>query len=305
MAAGPGPPPAFRLNDPHNRFTPEEARRRGREALDAGKVGGDARRRRAGDPAGLRSSQGHVPDRARLRASLFQIHVEKILAAGPPARRRIPLYLMTSPATHDETVAFFAAHDRFGLPEDDLTIFCQGTMPAVDAQTGRSVLEAPGRLAPSPDGHGGMLAAFARAAAWTTPGAGESRNSSTSRSTTRWSRSAARSTSAITSCAGAEMTSQVIAKREPLEKVGNVVELDGRLMVIEYSDLPDDVAAQRSRGRFAGDLGGEHRRPRLRPGASSSGWRRRPSRCRSMRRIRRRPASTPRAGACSRRLPTR
>ena len=40
----------------------------------------------------------------------------------------------------------------------------------------------------------------------------------------------------------AEMTSQVIAKRDPLEKVGNVVDVDGRLMVIEYSDLPDDVA---------------------------------------------------------------
>ena len=38
------------------------------------------------------------------------------------------------------------------------------------------------------------------------------------------------------------MTSQVIAKRDPLEKVGNVVDVDGRLMVIEYSDLPDDVA---------------------------------------------------------------
>ena len=41
-----------------------------------------------------------------------------------------------------------------------------------------------------------------------------------------------------------EMTSQVIAKRDPLEKVGNVVSVDGRLMVIEYSDLPDDVAQQ-------------------------------------------------------------
>ncbi len=42
--------------------------------------------------------------------------------------------------------------------------------------------------------------------------------------------------------AGAEMTTQVIAKRDPLEKVGNVAVVDGRLMVIEYSDLPDDVA---------------------------------------------------------------
>ena len=68
---------------------------------------------------------------------------------------------MTSPATHDETVDFFAAHDRFGLAEEDLHIFCQGTMPAVDAATGRVLLEAPGRLAVSPDGHGGMLAALA------------------------------------------------------------------------------------------------------------------------------------------------
>ena len=38
----------------------------------------------------------------------------------------------------------------------------------------------------------------------------------------------------------------MIAKRDSVEKVGNVVELGGRLMVIEYSDLPDDVAAQRT-----------------------------------------------------------
>ena len=42
------------------------------------------------------------------------------------------------------------------------------------------------------------------------------------------------------------MSSQVIAKRDPLDKVGNVVAVDGRLMVIEYSDLPDDVARRRN-----------------------------------------------------------
>ena len=42
------------------------------------------------------------------------------------------------------------------------------------------------------------------------------------------------------------MTSQVIAKRDPLERVGNVVLVDGRLMVIEYSDLPEDVACRRN-----------------------------------------------------------
>ena len=46
--------------------------------------------------------------------------------------------------------------------------------------------------------------------------------------------------------AGSELSSQVIAKRDPLERVGNVVQVDGRLMVIEYSDLPEEAANRRN-----------------------------------------------------------
>ena len=46
--------------------------------------------------------------------------------------------------------------------------------------------------------------------------------------------------------AGSEFSTQVIAKRDPLDRVGNVVQVDGRLMVIEYSDLPDDAARRRN-----------------------------------------------------------
>ena len=157
-----GPPPAFRLNDPNNRFAPQEARRRGRAALEAGAVGAILVAGGQGTRLGFHHPKGMFPIGPVSGRSLFQIHVEKILAAGRRRGTRIPLYLMTSPATHDETVAFFAAADRFGLAEEDLTIFCQGTMPAVDARTGELLLEAPGRLALSPDGHGGMLAAMAR-----------------------------------------------------------------------------------------------------------------------------------------------
>ena len=52
---------------------------------------------------------------------------------------------------------------------------------------------------------------------------------------------------------------QVVAKRDPLEKVGNVVEVDGRLRIIEYSDLPEKVAGQPHCRRFTGDLGRQHR----------------------------------------------
>jgi len=38
------------------------------------------------------------------------------------------------------------------------------------------------------------------------------------------------------------MTTQVVQKRFAKEKVGNVVSIDGKTQIIEYSDLPDEVA---------------------------------------------------------------
>jgi UDP-N-acetylglucosamine/UDP-N-acetylgalactosamine diphosphorylase len=44
--------------------------------------------------------------------------------------------------------------------------------------------------------------------------------------------------------AGSELTTHVVAKVDALERVGNVVTLDGKLQIIEYSDLPDAAARQ-------------------------------------------------------------
>ena len=241
-----GPPPAFRLDASQNRFTAEQARQRGNQAAADGELGvilvagGQGTRLGFDHPKGM-FSIGPVSGK-----TLFQIHVEKIVAKARRHDVRIPLYLMTSPATHNETVAFFAEHDRFGLAEEDLLVFCQGTMPAVDAATGRVLLESPGRIATSPDGHGGMLAAMVRSGALR----------DIERRGIRQLFYFQVDNPLVDICgpefvgyhllSGSELSSQVIAKRDPLERVGNVVEVDGRLMVIEYSDLPDDAAARRN-----------------------------------------------------------
>ena len=62
--------------------------------------------------------------------SLFRILIEKIVALGRRYGVRVPLYLMTSPATHDGTIAYLETQRRFGLPSEDLHVFCQGQMPA-------------------------------------------------------------------------------------------------------------------------------------------------------------------------------
>ncbi len=134
LAARAEPPPAFRLDPAGNPFTPQQARQRGIEALRAGELGVILVAGGQGTRLGFDRPKGMFPIGPISAKSLFQIHVEKIVAAGRRYGVRIPLYLMTSPATHEDTAAFFAEHGRFGLPEEDLFLFCQGTMPAVDAR---------------------------------------------------------------------------------------------------------------------------------------------------------------------------
>ncbi len=246
MAARSQSPPAIRLPPARNPFSREEAVAQGRQALAAGKVGAILVAGGQGTRLGFPHPKGMFPIGPLSRRSLFQIHAEKLRAVSRRYGSAIPLYLMTSPATHDETVSFLAQQQRFGLAEEDLFIFCQGTMPAVDARSGRVLLAARDRIALSPDGHGGMLAALARS------GGLEHMHNRGIELLFYFQVD----NPLVEVCgpeflgyhllSGSEMTTQVVAKRHPLEQVGNVVQIDGRLHVIEYSDLPDEQAHRRA-----------------------------------------------------------
>jgi len=235
-------PAAFRLDASKNRFSPTEARARGRLALAAGQVGVILVAGGQGTRLGFDHPKGIFPIGPISGRTLFQIHIEKILATARRHGVRIPLYLMTSPATHEESLHFLTAHGRFGMATEDLHVFCQGTMPAVDAVTGQLLVESLGRLALSPNGHGGMLAAFAESGAMSDAQGRGIRQLFYFQVDNPLVDIAGAEYLGYHILSDSEMTSQVIAKRDPLEKVGNVVDVDGRLMVIEYSDLPDDVA---------------------------------------------------------------
>src|SRR5262245_42163422 len=161
-------PPAFQLTrmsdgspvKEESGPTPDDAHRRGVAAMPHVAVvlvaGGQGTR------LGFDHPKGMFPIGPLSGKTLFQLLFEKTLAVGRRHGVRIPLYVMTSPATHDETAAFLEQNSRFGLAAGDVTLFCQGTMPAVDAATGRVLLAEKHRLALSPDGTGGIVAAMKR-----------------------------------------------------------------------------------------------------------------------------------------------
>lgn len=197
-----------------------------------------------GTRLGLDQPKGLLPIGPVSKRTLFKVLIDKVRARARTHGAPIPVFVMTSPATHQPTIEYFAAHENMGLPADQLEVFCQGTMPAVDLATGQILLAEKNQIFLSPDGHGGMLRALVecgglerlkrRGIQYLFYGQVDNPLTQLCDPLTLGYHLSHRS----------EMTTQVIRKREPLQRVGNVVLLDGRLHVIEYSDLPESLARQ-------------------------------------------------------------
>lgn len=237
-------PEAFRLGDAANRYSVDQAVAAGQEALQAGNLGAIVVAGGQGSRLGFEHPKGMFPIGPLSKRTLFQFHIEQLRALARRYGVSIPLYLMTSPATHDDTVQFLDENQRFGMPEEDLRVFCQGTMPAVDAQTGQILLSEPDGLFRSPNGHGGTLAALEDNGCLA---------DMASRGITQLFYFQI-DNAIVEICqpeligyhllSDSEMTTQVAAKSDPMEKVGNIVTVDGKMTVIEYSDLPDSQATR-------------------------------------------------------------
>jgi UDP-N-acetylglucosamine/UDP-N-acetylgalactosamine diphosphorylase len=244
LAARAEPPPAMRLDGSGVPFSPEEARAKGAELLKAGQVamilvaGGLGTRLGFDQPKGL-FQVGPLSQR-----SLFQILLEHLLAVSRRFDVRIPLYVMTSPATDEVTREYLSRHRWFGLAEEDCRIFCQGTMWAVDTSFERILLERLDSLFLGPDGHGGMLTAFAKSGCLADVQQRGIKHIFYGQIDNPLLQVCDELFLGSHVLAGSEMTTQVVKKRDALERVGNVVSVDGKVQVIEYSDLPEQFARQ-------------------------------------------------------------
>jgi UDP-N-acetylglucosamine/UDP-N-acetylgalactosamine diphosphorylase len=221
----------------------------GADALAAGEVGVILVAGGSGTRLGFEGPKGTFPIGPVSSASLFQIHAEKVIALGRRYGRTIPFYIMTSPENHQATVAFFEANGRFGL--EQLRFFVQGQMPAVDRGTGRVLLASKDHIALSPDGHGGTLAALAAPGPGATPSCLDEMRASGIRTLFYFQvdnplvQVADPTFIGLHREADAEIAFKVVERLSPGEKLGAVVSVDGRPQVIEYSDLPAELAERR------------------------------------------------------------
>ena len=235
------PPRAIRLTG-RNEFSREAASARGEEALRRGTVGMILVAGGQGTRLGFPHPKGMLPLGPVSKRTLFQILIDRLRSVAAHYGVTIPLYVMTSPATHDETVQYFRENNYLGLAENDLRFFCQGMLPAVDRSTGKVLLETRNSVALSPDGHGGMLAAFDRSGCLADVRKRGVELLFYGQVDNPLLQICDPALLGYHLLSGSEMTTQVVEKRHALERVGNVVEIDGRTQIIEYSDLPEEAA---------------------------------------------------------------
>ena len=218
---------------------------KGKELLQAGKVATLTVAGGQGTRLGFDAPKGTYPITPVERKSLFQYFAESILRAGIKYGQELTWYIMTSGLNNESTQEFFEKNNYFGLNPENIIFFIQGTMPAI-AYNGELLLSNKDSLALAPDGHGGTLRALRRSGCLDKMKSDGVEYISYFQVDNPLVSVVNPLFIGLHALEESEMSAVMLAKTEPFEKLGNFCVSDNKLMIIEYSDLPDDLAKARN-----------------------------------------------------------
>jgi UDP-N-acetylglucosamine/UDP-N-acetylgalactosamine diphosphorylase len=237
------PPPVL----PHKPVTAEQAefyqqaKDRGNQLLAEGAVAACVVAGGQGTRLGFDGPKGCFQATPVAKKPLFQVFAEQIQAASNRSGKAIPWYIMTSRTNDTQTKAFLRRNHYFGLEPDNVRCFRQGAMPAIGLD-GKLLLKSKGSLAMSPDGHGGILPALRKSGSLDDMAARGAALISYFQVDNPMVRCIDPLFIGLHDLHGSEMSAKALPKRDPMEKLGNFCVVDGKTSVIEYSDMPDELA---------------------------------------------------------------
>ena len=229
------PPEVWRLGGDGPGVTRADAQAAGEALLRAGKVACLVVAGGQGTRLGFPGPKGTLPVGPVSGKTLFEIHCAKIRALERKFGAAVPLLVMTSEVNDEDTRRYFELNADFGLEE--VRFFTQGSLPAVDFQ-GRIFLAGKHRIARSPNGHGGTIAALKESgllAELLGRGLTALFYFQVDNPLVKIAEPFFLGTHERT---GAEYSLKVLRKRTPDEKLGVVARTGETYLVVEYSDLP-------------------------------------------------------------------
>jgi UDP-N-acetylglucosamine/UDP-N-acetylgalactosamine diphosphorylase len=221
-----------------------EARQAGEEAIRAGRTAFLTVAGGQGSRLGFEGPKGMYPASPIRRLSLFALLAEKLLAARRWYGIATPWLVMTSRQNRKETESFFEKEGFFGLERDDVRFFTQGMLPALK-QDGKLVMAPDGGLFLSPNGHGGVVEALGREGLLADLAARGVEDIFYFQVDNPLVTVPDPVFLGLHRREGADVSSKVVRKAFPGEKLGSICIAGGRPCVVEYSDMPEDLAAAR------------------------------------------------------------
>jgi len=220
------------------------ARQAGAELLSAGKVGAFLVAGGQGTRLGYDGPKGRFPVGPLTNRTLFAFHAQRVLATSRRYGTALPFYIMTSRVNHEDTKAAFLEAHWFGLDPAQVFFLQQGMLPAISVE-GKLLLSSRSSLSLSPDGHGGCFRALRESGAL---------DDMASRGLEQLFYFQVDNPLAQVldplfighhALERAEMSTKVVDKTDPQEKVGVLALREGKTCLLEYSDLPDKLAEAR------------------------------------------------------------
>lgn len=175
---------------------------------------------------------------------LFEILAENLKEANKKYEVIIPWYIMTSKENHEDTISFFEEKKYFGYEKDKIKFFKQGELPLLNTD-GEVILNQEKEIKEAADGNGGIYEAIIRNGILE-----DLKNSGI-----EWifvngidnilSNFVDPLLVGLTIEQNHKIASKSVSKAYPKEKVGVFCKMNGKPKVIEYIELPEEMAEER------------------------------------------------------------
>ncbi len=175
---------------------------------------------------------------------IFEIIVDTLKRAQKEYGVTIPWYIMTSRENNEQTVKFFEEHLYFGYDKEKVKFFKQGELPLLNTD-GKIILDKDKRIKEAADGNGGIYEAIIKNGIledlkkqgidWTFVSGIDN----------ILSNFVDPILIGLTIEENQKIASKSVAKTNPKEKVGVFCKMNGKPKVIEYMELPEEMAEER------------------------------------------------------------
>lgn len=172
---------------------------------------------------------------------LFEIIVDTLKRANQEYDVTIPWYIMTSKENNNDTIDFLEEKNYFGYPKEYIYIFEQGELPLVNEE-GKILIGKDGLIREASNGNGGIFNSMLkkgviadmekRGIEWIFIGSVDN----------ILLKYVDTLLIGLTVKEGNQIGTRTVLKRSPEEKVGVLCKQNGKIKVIEYTELPNDIA---------------------------------------------------------------